>query len=207
MKIKVFDILIFEGVTLLNSATFYGPLNEIGFGANLRLLRSSIEGLDRSKIQLMVKICMDTRCPVEKTGTSWNLRVKPEEVMADVDYALEQLGTDYIDIIVLCRVPKDVAIEEVVQSMKTVVESGKCVLRLLIGVGDVVLPCRKMTPCCVSSLLIGKARHIGLSEASARTIRRAHAVHPIHCIEQEWSLWARDVEADIVPTCRELGKK
>ena len=110
---------------MLNSATFYGPLNQEGFGANLRLIRSAIEGLDRSKIQLMVKICMDTRCPVEKTGTSWVLRVKPEEVMADVDYALEQLGTDYIDIIVLCRVPTDVPIEEVVQSMKAVVDSGK----------------------------------------------------------------------------------
>ena len=49
------------GVTLFNSATFYGPLNENGFGANLRLLKTAIEGLDRSKIQLMVKICMDTR--------------------------------------------------------------------------------------------------------------------------------------------------
>lgn len=53
----------------------------------------------------------------------------------------------------------------------------------------------------------GKARHIGLSEANAATIRAAHAVHPIYCIEQEWSLWARDIEAEIVPTCRELGVK
>jgi len=53
----------------------------------------------------------------------------------------------------------------------------------------------------------GKAKYIGLSEASAATIRKAHAVHPVHCIEQEWSLWARDIEADIVPTCRELGIK
>ena len=50
-----------SGVTLLNSATFYGPLNETGFGANLRLLKTAIEGIDRSKIQLMVKIGMDTR--------------------------------------------------------------------------------------------------------------------------------------------------
>jgi aryl-alcohol dehydrogenase-like predicted oxidoreductase len=49
------------GVTLFNSATFYGPLNEVGFGANLRLLKTAIADLDRSKIQLMVKICMDTR--------------------------------------------------------------------------------------------------------------------------------------------------
>lgn len=51
----------------------------------------------------------------------------------------------------------------------------------------------------------GKIKYIGLSEASASTIRRAHAVHPITAVQLEWSLWTRDVEAEIVPTCRELG--
>ena len=51
----------------------------------------------------------------------------------------------------------------------------------------------------------GKIKYIGLSEASASTIRRAHAVHPITAIQLEWSLWTRDVEEIIVPTCRELG--
>ncbi|CAH9062611.1 unnamed protein product [Cuscuta epithymum] len=51
----------------------------------------------------------------------------------------------------------------------------------------------------------GKIKYIGLSEASASTIRRAHAVHPITAIQLEWSLWSRDVEEDIIPTCRELG--
>uniref|UniRef100_A0A5B7AY04 Putative aldo-keto reductase 2 n=1 Tax=Davidia involucrata TaxID=16924 RepID=A0A5B7AY04_DAVIN len=51
----------------------------------------------------------------------------------------------------------------------------------------------------------GKIKYIGLSEASASTIRRAHAVHPITAIQVEWSLWARDLEEEIVPTCRELG--
>ena len=51
----------------------------------------------------------------------------------------------------------------------------------------------------------GKARHIGLSEASAQTIRRAHAVHPIAAVQTEYSLWTRDPEAEIIPTCRELG--
>lgn len=50
-----------NGITLFNTATFYGPLNEIGFGANLRLLKSAFEGVERSKFQIMVKICMDTR--------------------------------------------------------------------------------------------------------------------------------------------------
>ncbi|MFS8008417.1 putative perakine reductase [Helianthus anomalus] len=51
----------------------------------------------------------------------------------------------------------------------------------------------------------GKIKYVGLSEASASTIRRAHAVHPITAIQLEWSLWSRDVEEDIIPTCRELG--
>jgi len=57
------------------------------------------------------------------------------------------------------------------------------------------------------SLLVkeGKIKHIGLSEASAETIRRAHAVHPITAVQLEWSLWSRDVEEDIIPVLRELG--
>ncbi|KAG2302577.1 hypothetical protein Bca52824_031228 [Brassica carinata] len=51
----------------------------------------------------------------------------------------------------------------------------------------------------------GKIKYIGLSEASASTIRRAHAVHPITAVQLEWSLWSRDVEEEVVPTCRELG--
>ncbi|MEV6577978.1 aldo/keto reductase [Streptomyces sp. NPDC051582] len=51
----------------------------------------------------------------------------------------------------------------------------------------------------------GKVRHLGLSEAGAQTIRRAHAVHPIAALQSEWSLWSRDLEAEIVPVCRELG--
>ncbi|KAJ1268440.1 hypothetical protein BS78_07G135400 [Paspalum vaginatum] len=51
----------------------------------------------------------------------------------------------------------------------------------------------------------GKIKYIGLSEACASTIRRAHAVHPITAVQLEWSLWSRDVEEDIIPTCRELG--
>ena len=51
----------------------------------------------------------------------------------------------------------------------------------------------------------GKVRTLGLSEASAATIRRAHAVHPIAAVQSEYSLWTRDPEADVLPTCRELG--
>ena len=51
----------------------------------------------------------------------------------------------------------------------------------------------------------GKVRHIGLSEAGAETLRRAHATHPITAMQTEYSLWSRDPEQDILPTCRALG--
>jgi aryl-alcohol dehydrogenase-like predicted oxidoreductase len=51
----------------------------------------------------------------------------------------------------------------------------------------------------------GKVRHLGISEASAETIRRAHATHPITALQSEWSLFARDIERQAVGTCRELG--
>jgi aryl-alcohol dehydrogenase-like predicted oxidoreductase len=51
----------------------------------------------------------------------------------------------------------------------------------------------------------GKVRHFGLSEASAPTIRRAHAVQPVTAVQSEYSLWTRDPEADVLPACTELG--
>ena len=54
-------------------------------------------------------------------------------------------------------------------------------------------------------VLEGKVKHLGISEASAATIRRAHAVHPIAALQSEYSLWTRDPEGEILDTCRELG--
>src|SRR5882757_11552203 len=51
----------------------------------------------------------------------------------------------------------------------------------------------------------GKVRHLGISEAGAATIRRAHATHPLSAVQIEYSLWTRDVEAEILPLCDELG--
>jgi aryl-alcohol dehydrogenase-like predicted oxidoreductase len=51
----------------------------------------------------------------------------------------------------------------------------------------------------------GKVRYLGLSEAGAKTIRRAHAVHPITALQSEYSLWTRDYEDEVIPTLRELG--
>jgi aryl-alcohol dehydrogenase-like predicted oxidoreductase len=51
----------------------------------------------------------------------------------------------------------------------------------------------------------GKVRYLGLSEAGAETIRRAHAVHPISALQSEYSLWSRDIEDEVLPAIRELG--
>jgi aryl-alcohol dehydrogenase-like predicted oxidoreductase len=51
----------------------------------------------------------------------------------------------------------------------------------------------------------GKVRYLGLSEASARTIRHAHATHPITAVQSEYSMWSRDLENEVIPTLRELG--
>ena len=51
----------------------------------------------------------------------------------------------------------------------------------------------------------GKIAHIGLSEVSPATLRKAHAVHPVAAVQSEYSLWTRDVEASVLPVCRELG--
>ena len=51
----------------------------------------------------------------------------------------------------------------------------------------------------------GKIAHVGLCEVSAATLKRAHAVHPVAAVQTEYSLWTREVEQAVLPTCRELG--
>ncbi|MFE0173101.1 aldo/keto reductase [Streptomyces sp. NPDC059002] len=70
---------------------------------------------------------------------------------------------------------------------------------------DKAVPIEETVGAMAELVEAGKVRHLGLSEASAHTIRRAHAVHPIAALQSEWSLWTRDLEAEIAPVCRELG--
>ena len=51
----------------------------------------------------------------------------------------------------------------------------------------------------------GKVKYVGLSECSAETLRRAHKIHPVTCIQMEYSLWCRGIEKEVLPTCKELG--
>lgn len=70
---------------------------------------------------------------------------------------------------------------------------------------DTTVPIEETVGAMAELVEAGKVRHLGLSEAAADTIRRAHAVHPITALQTEWSLFTRDIEDDIVATVRELG--
>jgi aryl-alcohol dehydrogenase-like predicted oxidoreductase len=70
---------------------------------------------------------------------------------------------------------------------------------------DTDVPIEETVGAMADLVAAGKVRHLGLSEASVDTLRRASAVHPITALQSEWSLWSRDIEDEIVPTCRELG--
>jgi aryl-alcohol dehydrogenase-like predicted oxidoreductase len=70
---------------------------------------------------------------------------------------------------------------------------------------DNTVPIEETVGAMASLVAKGKVRHLGLSEASAQTIRRAHSVHPIAAVQTEYSLFTRDVEAEILPTVKELG--
>jgi aryl-alcohol dehydrogenase-like predicted oxidoreductase len=70
---------------------------------------------------------------------------------------------------------------------------------------DPEVPIEETVGAMTELVAAGKVRHLGLSEAAADTIRRAHAVHPISALQSEWSLWSRDLEAEVIPTARDLG--
>ncbi len=70
---------------------------------------------------------------------------------------------------------------------------------------DQTVPIEETVGAMADLVRAGKVRYIGLSEAGPATIRRAHATHPITSVQSEYSLWTRDVEAEVLPTCRSLG--
>ncbi len=70
---------------------------------------------------------------------------------------------------------------------------------------DPTTPIEETVGAMAALVQAGKVRFIGLSEAGAQTLRRAHAVHPLSALQTEYSLWTRDPEDEVLPTCRELG--
>src|SRR3989442_15248379 len=70
---------------------------------------------------------------------------------------------------------------------------------------DRTVPIEETVGAMAELVRAGKVRYLGLSEAAPATIRRAHVVHPISALQTEYSLWSREPEDEILPTCRELG--
>jgi aryl-alcohol dehydrogenase-like predicted oxidoreductase len=70
---------------------------------------------------------------------------------------------------------------------------------------DVTVPIEETVGAMAELVAAGKVRHLGLSEVTADELRAAVAVHPIAAVQSEWSIWSRDVEANVVPTAAELG--
>ncbi len=70
---------------------------------------------------------------------------------------------------------------------------------------DSAVPIEDTVGAMAGLVAAGKVRYLGLSEASAANLRRAHAVHPISALQSEYSLWERGVETEVLPACRELG--
>ena len=70
---------------------------------------------------------------------------------------------------------------------------------------DPLVPIEETVGAMAELVQAGKVRYLGLSEASADTLRRAAAVHPIHALQSEYSLWTRDPEDDVLAACREVG--
>lgn len=117
--VAVFKAAVDAGVTLFNTADFYGPLNAEGYGANLRLLKKCLAEVDRSKVHIMCKRGVDTRDGTFKHNAS------ASELRQTVDWALEQLGTEYLDILVLNREDPAVPLKESIEALAKLVAEGK----------------------------------------------------------------------------------
>ena len=70
---------------------------------------------------------------------------------------------------------------------------------------DASVPIEETVEAMARLVQLGKVRHLGISEAGVRTLRRAHATHPISALQTEYSLWTRDPETELLDTCAELG--
>ena len=151
-----------KGVTLFDTAEFYGPYT------NEELVGEALAPI-RDRVAVATKFGFDN----EKGGLILNSR--PEHIRTVVEESLKRLRTDRIDLYYQHRVDPNVPIEDVAGAVKELIAEGKVL-------------------------------HFGLSEASAKTIRRAHAIQPVSAVQTEYSLMNRDVEQNgVLKTCEELG--
>jgi aryl-alcohol dehydrogenase-like predicted oxidoreductase len=165
-----------EGITLIRTAfergvTFFDTAESYGPFTNEALVGEALAPI-RDKVIIATKFGFDIDPETGERRSGVNSR--PEHINQVVEASLKRLRTDRIDLLYQHRVDPAVPIEDVAETVKTLIRQGK----------------------------VGQ---FGLSEAGAKTIRRAHAVQPVAALQSEYSLLWRDPEADILPTCEELG--
>ncbi len=155
---RAFDL----GITFFDTAEVYGPYE------NEKLLGKALKPF-RDKVTIATKFGFKI-----EDGKSSGVDSRPENIRAVAEASLKRLDIETIDLFYQHRVDPNVPIEDVIGTMKDLIDEGKI-------------------------------RTIGLSEAGVKTIRRAHAVHPIAALQNEYSLWTRDPEQGVLALCAELG--
>lgn len=155
---RAFDL----GITFFDTAEVYGPYE------NEKLLSKALKPF-RDKVTIATKFGFKI-----EDGKPVGVDSRPENIRAVAEASLKRLDIETIDLFYQHRVDPTVPIEDVIGTMKDLINEGKI-------------------------------RTIGLSEAGVKTIRRAHAVHPIAALQNEYSLWTRDPEQGVLALCAELG--
>ncbi|SFA69422.1 Predicted oxidoreductase [Collimonas sp. OK607] len=151
-----------RGITFFDTAQAYGPYtNEMLVGKALQPVRKDVVIATKFGFKL-------------ENGATVGTDSRPETIRAVAEASLKSLRTDYIDLFYQHRVDPNIPIEEVVGTLKELIQEGK-------------------------------VRHYGLSEVGAANIRRAHAVHPVAAVQNQYSIWTREPEAEVLPVCEELG--
>lgn len=160
--VKVIHAAIERGINFFDTAQAYGPYT------NEKLLGEAL-AQRREKVVIATKFGFKL-----ENGQIVGTDSRPETIRAVAQASLVSLKTDYIDLFYQHRVDPNVPIEEVVGTLKDLIDEGKIL-------------------------------HYGLSEAGPSTIRRAHAVHPVAAVQNQYSIWTREPEAEVIPVCEELG--
>lgn len=162
-SLKVLHRAVELGINFFDTADMYGPYT------NELLLNKFLKECNE-------KVVIATKFGIRRDAivTSRAVDNSPEYTIKCCEDSLKRLGVECIDLFYVHRVDKSRPIEEVVESLATLVTQGKI-------------------------------KHIGLSEVSEINLRRAHAVHPITAVQSEYSIWSKDVEQSVIPTCKELG--
>lgn len=160
--IRVIHEAIDQGINFFDTAQAYGPYtNEVLLGKALIQHRQQVVVATKFGFKL-------------ENGAIVGVDSRPENIRAVAEASLKSLQTDYIDLFYQHRVDPNVPIEDVVGTLKDLIDEGKI-------------------------------RHYGLSEVGATTIRKAHAVHPVTAVQNQYSIWTREPEAEVLPVCEALG--